>query len=67
MPATHLDDAGAVIEASVAIHDEEHHLTRVDFSGGSPWVSKAERVIGSMVRARVVARIDISRMRGRIA
>ncbi len=59
LPTAHLDDAGAMIEASVAIHDEKYHLTRLDFSGGSLWVSKAEHTIGSMVRARVLAR-DVS-------
>ena len=59
LPTAHLDDAGAVIEASVGIHDEQYHLTRLDFYGGSLWVSKVERVIGSMVRARVLAR-DVS-------
>ncbi|MDD5301051.1 MAG: molybdenum ABC transporter ATP-binding protein [Gallionella sp.] len=59
LPTAHLDDAGAVIEASVAAHDEKYHLTRLDFSGGSLWVSKVERAIGSMVRARVLAR-DVS-------
>ncbi len=59
LPTAHLDDAGAVIEASVAVHDEEYHLTRLDFPGGSLWVSKVERTIGSMVRARVLAR-DVS-------
>ena len=59
LPTAHLDDAGSVIEASVAVHDEEYHLTRLDFYGGSLWVSKVERAIGSMVRARVLAR-DVS-------
>src|SRR3989338_9158141 len=59
LPTAHLDDAGAVIEAGVAAHDEEYHLTRLDFSGGSLWVSRVEREIGSMVRARVLAR-DVS-------
>ncbi|HEU0234760.1 MAG TPA: molybdenum ABC transporter ATP-binding protein [Gallionella sp.] len=59
LPTAHLDDAGAVIEASVAVHDEEYHLTRLDFSGGSLWVSKVERAVGSPVRARVLAR-DVS-------
>ncbi len=59
LPTAHLDDAGAVIEAGVAEHDEEYHLTRLDFSGGSLWVSRVERDIGSMVRARVLAR-DVS-------
>jgi molybdate transport system ATP-binding protein len=59
LPTAHLDDAGAVIEAGVAEHDEEYHLTRLDFSGGSLWVSRVERAIGSVVRARVLAR-DVS-------
>jgi len=59
LPTAHLDDAGAVIKASVAVHDEQYHLTRLDFSGGSLWVSKVERAAGSPVRARVLAR-DVS-------
>ena len=59
LPTAHLDDAGAVIEAGVAVHDEEYHLTRLDFPCGSLWVSKVERAIGSVVRARVLAR-DVS-------
>ncbi|MDO8466443.1 MAG: molybdenum ABC transporter ATP-binding protein [Gallionella sp.] len=59
LPTAHLDDAGAMIEASVGIHDEEYHLTRLDFYGGSLWVSKVEHAIGSRVRARVLAR-DVS-------
>ena len=59
LPTAHLDNAGSVIEASVATHDDKYHLTRLDFSGGSLWVSKVERAIGSRVRARVLAR-DVS-------
>lgn len=59
LPTAHLDDAGAVIEAAVAVHDEAYHLTRLDFSGGCLWVSKVEHDIGSVVRARVLAR-DVS-------
>lgn len=59
LPTAHLDDAGSVIEASVAAHDEEYHLTRLDFYGGSLWVSRVDRAIGSIVRARVLAR-DVS-------
>ncbi|HEU0220225.1 MAG TPA: molybdenum ABC transporter ATP-binding protein [Gallionella sp.] len=59
LPTAHLDDAGSVIEANVAVHDAEYHLTRLDFSGGSLWVSKVEHAIGSMVRARMLAR-DVS-------
>lgn len=59
LPTAHQDDAGAVIEAKVALHDEAYHLTRLDFPGGSLWVSKVERAIGATVRARVLAR-DVS-------
>ena len=59
LPIAHLGDASVVIEAKVAMHDEAYHLTRLDFSGGSLWVSKLERGPGTMVRARVLAR-DVS-------
>ena len=59
LPTAHLDNAGAVIEAAVAVHDETYHLSRLDFSGGCLWVSKVEHDVGSVVRARVLAR-DVS-------
>ncbi|MBI4937402.1 MAG: molybdenum ABC transporter ATP-binding protein [Nitrosomonadales bacterium] len=59
LPTAHLDDAGAVIEAAVAAQDDAYHLTRLDYSGGSLWVSKVERAIGQRVRARILAR-DVS-------
>ena len=59
LPTAHLDDAGAMIETRVAAHDEQYHLTRLDFSGGSLWVSKVDRTLGSTVRTRVLAR-DVS-------
>jgi len=59
LPTAHLDDAGAVIEAAVAEHDEKYHLTRLDFPGGQLWVGRVDRPFGSVVRARVLAR-DVS-------
>jgi molybdate transport system ATP-binding protein len=59
LPTAHFDDAGAVIEAVVAQHDETYHLTRLDFSGGSLWVGQVQQPFGSKVRARVLAR-DVS-------
>ncbi len=59
LPTAHLDDAGAVIMAAVAQHDEAYHLTRLDFSGGSLWVGQVKQPPGSRVRARVLAR-DVS-------
>lgn len=59
LPTAHFDDAGTVIEASVAQHDEKYHLSRLDFAGGKLWVSRVEQSFGSAVRARVLAR-DVS-------
>ena len=59
LPTAHMHDAGAVIEARVNVHDEVYQLTQLNFKGGNLWVSKVERVVGSVVRARVLAR-DVS-------
>lgn len=59
LPIAHFDDAGVVIEAVVAQHDEAYQLTRLDFSGGSLWVGRVHQAPGSPVRARVLAR-DVS-------
>ena len=59
LPTAHLDDAGVVIGAVVARHDEPYHLTRLDFSGGNLWVGKLNLPIGASMRARVMAR-DVS-------
>ncbi|MEO6974826.1 MAG: molybdenum ABC transporter ATP-binding protein [Gallionella sp.] len=59
LPIAHLDDAGAVIEAEVAQHDQAYQLTQLDFPGGNLWVGRVDQPIGSRVRARVLAR-DVS-------
>ena len=59
LPTAHFDDAGVVIEAEVAAHEERYHLTRVDMVGGQLWVGLLDQPIGSSVRARVLAR-DVS-------
>ncbi len=59
LPLAQLDDAGAVIEASVAEHDAEYHLSRLDFAGGSLWVSRVGRDLGALMRTRILAR-DVS-------
>jgi molybdate transport system ATP-binding protein len=58
-PLAHFNDAGAVIEASVAQQDEKYHLTRLDFAGGQLWVGRVEQPFGTQVRVRVLAR-DVS-------
>lgn len=59
LPTAHFDDAGVVIEATVAQQDEKYHLTRLDFAGGQLWVGRVEQPFGDKVRARVLAR-DVS-------
>ncbi len=59
LPTAHFDDAGTVIEAAVARHDEAYHLTQLDFPGGHLWVGKVEQPFGTSMRARVLAR-DVS-------
>lgn len=59
LPTAHLSDAGVVIETSLAQHDPQYHLTRLDFCSGSLWVEKLDRPLGSPVRVRVLAR-DVS-------
>lgn len=59
LPLAQLDDAGVVIDTVIGNHDTGYHLTRLDFSGGSLWVSMLDRTMGAAVRARVLAR-DVS-------
>ena len=49
------DDAGVVIDAIVALHDEVDHLTRLDFPGGSLQVSRRAEAPGRRVRLRIRA------------
>jgi molybdate transport system ATP-binding protein len=59
LPLAHFDDAGVVVEAAVAQHDDIYHLSRLDFAGGALWVGLINQPTGTMVRARVLAR-DVS-------
>lgn len=58
LPLVH-EDATAIVEATVAAHDEHYHLTWVEFPGGRLTVPLAERVPGHRVRLRIHAR-DVS-------
>lgn len=53
------DEAGVVVLAKVAAHDDAYDLTRLDFSGGSLQVPGVQGALGSTVRCRVLAR-DVS-------
>ncbi len=55
----HQHDAEAIIHATVAEHDEQYHLTYLDFSGGRITVTHKNLPIGNQVRLRIAAR-DVS-------
>jgi molybdate transport system ATP-binding protein len=59
LPTAHFDDTGVVIEAELAQHDEQYHLSRLDFPGGQLWVGRVAQPFGTLLRARVLAR-DVS-------
>jgi molybdate transport system ATP-binding protein len=48
-------DAGVVIEGVVAEHDSTDHLTRLDFPGGSVYVSRCSAAPGHRLRFRIQA------------
>lgn len=49
-------DAGAVIEATVAAHEDARGLTMLDFPGGRLIAPRLERPLGAVLRLRVRAR-----------
>ncbi len=53
------DDAGAILQATVAETQPEWHLVRVAFAGGSLWTRDLGLPVGRPVRVRVLAR-DVS-------
>lgn len=58
LPGAFADDAGVVIEACVAEHEADD-LTRLEFPGGSIYVSRCQQNPGTFVRCRIHAR-DVS-------
>ncbi len=53
------EDAGVVLDATVAERDAQWQLARVDFAGGSLWSRDRGLALGQHVRVRVLAR-DVS-------
>ena len=49
------DDVGVVVDAVVAQHDDIDHLSRLDFRGGSVWVSRCAATVGQRMRFRIQA------------
>ena len=58
LPSAFADDAGVVIEASVAEHEADE-LTRLEFPGGKIYVSRRCEALGTRLRCRIHAR-DVS-------
>jgi molybdate transport system ATP-binding protein len=65
LPTAFGEDAGVVIDAVVAEHDEVYHLTRLDFPGGTVLVGRRPEAVGRRLRFRVHAR-DVSLAETRI-
>jgi molybdate transport system ATP-binding protein len=53
------EDAGVVLDGHIAERDENWHLVRVEFAGGSVWVRDIGHALGHHVRVRILAR-DVS-------
>lgn len=59
LPTAFTEDAGVVVDGTVAAHDDHDHLTRLDFPGGAVWVQRQPVVLGRRLRFRIHAR-DVS-------
>ncbi len=53
------EDAGVVLNTTIGAIDDEWHLSRIDFPGGSLWTRDRNLQVGRKVRVRVLAR-DVS-------
>ncbi len=53
------EDAGVVLDGRVAERDENWHLARIEFDGGSLWLRDGGHGAGQRVRVRILAR-DVS-------
>ena len=57
--ASSADELGVILDAVVAEHDEEFHLTALDGPAGRLWVSRANLPVGRGVRVQILAN-DVS-------
>jgi len=55
LPLAYREDAEALIEANVAAHDDDYHLTYLAFPGGRFSVLRRDLPLGHSVRLRIVA------------
>jgi molybdate transport system ATP-binding protein len=56
LPLAHAEGAAAVVEARVTGHDDRHHLTELEFEGGSLVISRENLQRSARVRVRIMAR-----------
>ena len=59
LPLAHGSGAASIIEVVVAGHDEDYHLTHLDFRGGRFTVPRRPVQVGGRIRLRLAAR-DVS-------
>jgi molybdate transport system ATP-binding protein len=59
LPLSRFDNAASIIEATVASHDDEYHLTCLDFAGGRFTIPLENMSVGEAVRLQLAAR-DVS-------
>lgn len=59
LPLAHEDDASAVLDAVIVHHDDDYHLTTLEFDGGRMTVGRSTQPVGTHVRLRIHAR-DVS-------
>ncbi len=59
LPIARDENAGAVIQTRITRHDDEYHLTHLQFCGGEILVSRIERATGEPLNIRIHAR-DVS-------
>lgn len=59
LPLAHFDEASAILEGQIRLHDGEFHLTYISVPGGVLAVSKQNLELGQPVRVRILAK-DVS-------
>ncbi|VAX20547.1 Molybdenum ABC transporter ATP-binding protein ModC [hydrothermal vent metagenome] len=55
LPVSRGEDAGAVVEARVAGHEDRFHLTWLDFPGGRINIPRNDMPVGRKTRVRIIA------------
>jgi len=59
LPTAHREDAGVVVEATIAEHDDAYRMTRLTLGENSLWTGHLDPPLGTLIRVRIMAR-DVS-------